>query len=126
MAGQKKALKRVAVVQGVNPRQCPNHGEPTEAGEPTACLDCDKAVRGIGAACWKHGEIHEPAPELLRGAPPPELAPAKPLRGWRVEIPGLGPFKVFARSRPAARKSIKKLLQLDVLNPGTRIIEIPQ
>jgi hypothetical protein len=118
--------KRVVIVQGHYPKRCPAHGEPRKAGDATYCAECDKAVRGIDDACWKHGEIREPDPELLRGAPAPELLPDKLPRFWRVEIPGMQHFRIFARSRPAARKSIKKLLQLDTLNPGTRIVEIPQ
>ena len=117
--------KRVATVQGVNPRQCPNHGKPREAGEPTACLDCDQAVRGVGDKCWLHGQLYEPDPEMLRGAPPPVASEPKPLRGWKVEVPGYVAVKVYARNRPAARKTVKKLLQLDQLSPGTRITEIP-
>lgn len=127
MAGQKKAMRRVRVVQGVNPRECPNHGEPSDNpnDEPTACLDCDRAVRAIGHSCWKHGEINAPDPELLRGAPAPAVTPEEKPRAWRVEVPGFKPLKMFAWTRVDVKKSAKKLLQLDVIPPGTKITELP-
>jgi hypothetical protein len=47
---------RIATVTGRNPKQCPDHGEPTnEPGDqPTYCLDCDRAIRATGNACWRH------------------------------------------------------------------------
>jgi hypothetical protein len=124
MAGHKKG-KRVRFVQGVNPRQCPNHGEPTIAGDATACGDCDKAVRGIADKCWEHGEIHEPDPELLRGAPAPLASTlSTTFRQFLIEVPGHPQMRILARNRPAARKVVKKLLQIDKLSPGTRIVEL--
>ena len=119
---------RVVTVQGSNPRECPDHGEPTDnpGDQPTTCLDCDKAIRATGHPCWRHGEMHEPNPELLRGAPPPGVSAEKTLRYWRVEVPGHDVLKMFARSRPSLRKAIKRLLNLKQLPVATRIVEIPQ
>lgn len=125
MAGQKRAMKKVAIVQAVNPRQCPSHGAAKGIGEPTYCTNCDRPVRGIGHACWKQGdEIHDPDPELLRGALPPLVASLKSLKHWLVELPEQKPMQCWARNRPALRKSLKKLLQLEKLPAGTRIVEL--
>ena len=117
---------KVTVVQGVNPKQCPNHGQPTEAGEPTYCADCDEAVRGTGDKCWRHGEpIATPDPEVVRGSPAPTVvSEPKPFREWRVELPGQEPMRCAARNRKALRASLKKLLQIESLSPGTRITEL--
>lgn len=54
MARDKQAT--VALVSGRNPKQCPDHGEPTnvKGDQPTYCLDCDRAVRATGDQCWRH------------------------------------------------------------------------
>jgi hypothetical protein len=46
----------IALVSGHNPKQCPEHGEPTDVktDHPTYCLDCDRAVRATGHPCWRH------------------------------------------------------------------------
>lgn len=48
--------EKVTVVSGRNPKECPNHGEPTDirGDQPTYCLDCDRAVRATGNPCWRH------------------------------------------------------------------------
>lgn len=49
-------MPRVAIIAGRNPRECPNHGKPTNnrGDVPTYCIDCDRAVRSYGHPCWRH------------------------------------------------------------------------
>ena len=129
MAGQNKAAKKVAVVQGINPRQCPNSAwryigstrmESVNVHwlKPTACLDCDRprSPQGIGAVFMhgKHGEMLALwFQSVLCGAPSrPEIQPEKPPRAFRVELPGRGrPLQVTAsmpRNREAPRSYAPK------------------